>query len=187
MIDLTNPNEIREYVISHIDDAIANEWIKVYYQPVIRSLTGKLCGAESLARCLVDTILQYAIQYNDEGKNYGVIVLRNLYHKRIIADYGEKFAGKVIREMGERIIECIGQTAAAGRSKESYFCILTYVTSRESLEELAKKLKEHVEEINSVEGKSVTVKIALSMRLRTDEGVKDENIYQQALDEVDNY
>ena len=49
-MDITNKNEVSKYVIAHIDDAIANEWIKVYYQPVIRSITGQLCGAESLAR-----------------------------------------------------------------------------------------------------------------------------------------
>ncbi len=138
-------------------------------------------------RNLLDTMLQFAVQYNDEGRNYGVIVLRNVYHKRIVADYGDKYAGKVIREIGERIIECIGQTAAAGRAKEAYFCILTYVNSREALQELADRLKKHIEEIHSVEGKNVTVKMAVAMRLRTDEGVKDENIYQQALEEVDKY
>lgn len=39
-----------EYVVGKIDDAIKNRWIKVYYQPVIRSLTGCLCGFESLVR-----------------------------------------------------------------------------------------------------------------------------------------
>ena len=41
---------ITEYVIKNIDAALENGWIHVYYQPVIRSLTGQLCGAESLAR-----------------------------------------------------------------------------------------------------------------------------------------
>ena len=41
---------IAEYVIKNIDTALENGWVKVYYQPVIRSLTGQLCGAESLAR-----------------------------------------------------------------------------------------------------------------------------------------
>ncbi|MBO5620347.1 MAG: EAL domain-containing protein, partial [Butyrivibrio sp.] len=38
------------HVSKNIDNAIKNGWIKVYYQPVVRSLTGQLCGAESLAR-----------------------------------------------------------------------------------------------------------------------------------------
>lgn len=42
--------ENTEYVISNIDEAIRNGWIRVYYQPIIRSSTGNLCGMEALAR-----------------------------------------------------------------------------------------------------------------------------------------
>ncbi len=41
---------ISNYVIENIDIAIEKGWVKIYYQPVIRTLTGQLCGAESLAR-----------------------------------------------------------------------------------------------------------------------------------------
>ena len=41
---------ISGYVTDKIDEAIKQGWIKVYYQPVIRSVTGELCGFESLAR-----------------------------------------------------------------------------------------------------------------------------------------
>ena len=43
-------NNISEYVVDNIENAIKEGWVKVYYQPVIRSLTGALCGMESLAR-----------------------------------------------------------------------------------------------------------------------------------------
>ncbi len=39
-----------QYVIRHIDDAIANGHIKPYYQPVVWSKNDKLCGVEALAR-----------------------------------------------------------------------------------------------------------------------------------------
>ena len=42
--------KIAEHVIRHIDEALEKGWVKVFYQPVIRALTGQLCGAESLAR-----------------------------------------------------------------------------------------------------------------------------------------
>ena len=42
--------DIRAYVVDHIDEALENGWIVPYYQPVIRTLTGKLCGFEALAR-----------------------------------------------------------------------------------------------------------------------------------------
>ena len=36
--------------ISRLEDAIKNGQIKAYYQPLIRSISGKICGAEALAR-----------------------------------------------------------------------------------------------------------------------------------------
>ncbi len=41
---------LKQYVINNIDKALANEYIKVYYQPLIDSGTGRLCGVEALAR-----------------------------------------------------------------------------------------------------------------------------------------
>ncbi len=38
------------YISENIDQAIESGYIEVYYQPVIRSLTGELCGMEALAR-----------------------------------------------------------------------------------------------------------------------------------------
>ncbi len=40
----------QQYVVDHIDEAIENEFIKVYYQPVVRVATGKICGYEALVR-----------------------------------------------------------------------------------------------------------------------------------------
>ena len=40
----------QEYILSHIDQALSEGWIRVYYQPVIRTLTEKLCSMEALAR-----------------------------------------------------------------------------------------------------------------------------------------
>ncbi|WP_303105210.1 EAL domain-containing protein [uncultured Mitsuokella sp.] len=42
--------DVRDYVVNHIDEAIEKHWIQIYYQPVIRTLTGNLCGFEALAR-----------------------------------------------------------------------------------------------------------------------------------------
>ena len=40
----------REYVITHFREALDNGWIETYFQPIHRTLTGKLCGSEVLAR-----------------------------------------------------------------------------------------------------------------------------------------
>ena len=41
---------LKMYLISHIDEAVEKEYIKVFYQPVINIKTDKLCGFEALAR-----------------------------------------------------------------------------------------------------------------------------------------
>ena len=42
--------ERNQYIVSHIDQAVEQGWVLAYYQPVIYSKDGKLCGAEALAR-----------------------------------------------------------------------------------------------------------------------------------------
>ena len=46
----------QQYVVDHIDEAIKNEYIHVYYQPVIRCSTGEICGYEALVRWIDPTV-----------------------------------------------------------------------------------------------------------------------------------
>ncbi|MCR5095002.1 MAG: GGDEF domain-containing phosphodiesterase [Lachnospiraceae bacterium] len=40
----------KQYIIDHLDQAIEEHWIQVYYQPLIRSANGRVCDEEALAR-----------------------------------------------------------------------------------------------------------------------------------------
>lgn len=40
----------QQFVVDHIDEAIAKDYIKVFYQPIIRVATGDICGYEALVR-----------------------------------------------------------------------------------------------------------------------------------------
>lgn len=42
--------ERRQYILSNLDRAIAEGWIQVYYQPIVRAVNGKVCDEEALAR-----------------------------------------------------------------------------------------------------------------------------------------
>ena len=46
----------QQYVVDHIDEAVEKEYIKVYYQPVIRVATGEICGYEALVRWIDPTV-----------------------------------------------------------------------------------------------------------------------------------
>ena len=43
-------DELKKYIIDNLDRAIDEGWIRAYYQPVARTLTGEICGMEALAR-----------------------------------------------------------------------------------------------------------------------------------------
>ena len=42
--------ERKQYIISHFEKALAEKWIQVYYQPIIRATNGRVCDEEALAR-----------------------------------------------------------------------------------------------------------------------------------------
>ena len=42
----------RQYILENLDRAIAEKWIRVYYQPIVRAVNGKVCEEEALARWL---------------------------------------------------------------------------------------------------------------------------------------
>ncbi len=42
--------EKRQYIIDNLDRALAEKWIKVYFQPIVRAANGKVCDEEALSR-----------------------------------------------------------------------------------------------------------------------------------------
>lgn len=46
---LKNAENVR-YIISHLDQALRERWIKVHYQPIVRAVNGRVCDEEALAR-----------------------------------------------------------------------------------------------------------------------------------------
>ena len=41
---------LEQYIVDHIDEALQKKWIKIYFQPVIRTLSQSICGFEALSR-----------------------------------------------------------------------------------------------------------------------------------------
>ena len=48
--DMLAEANMRQYIINHLDQALEEKWIKVYYQPIVRAANGKVCDEEALAR-----------------------------------------------------------------------------------------------------------------------------------------
>ncbi len=77
-----------------------------------------------------------------------------------------------------------GQSAAVSRPRDAVFAVLAYFETREQMTELEEKLKERLKEINQVDGNPVTLRLRTAASYRTDEGITDENIYEQTLQRV---
>lgn len=53
--ELREAEERRSYIISHIDDAINNGWLRVFYQPIVSAQTGEVVECEALVRWIDPT------------------------------------------------------------------------------------------------------------------------------------
>ena len=49
-LDLDEELRFRQHIVNHLDDAIRNEWLQVYYQPIVRADTERICCEEALSR-----------------------------------------------------------------------------------------------------------------------------------------
>ena len=49
-LDLDEEIRFRQYIVNHLDVAIEQEWLQVYYQPIVRASTGLVCHEEALSR-----------------------------------------------------------------------------------------------------------------------------------------
>ena len=47
---MLNELENVRYIVRHLDRALREQWIKVYYQPIIRAVSGRVCDEEALCR-----------------------------------------------------------------------------------------------------------------------------------------
>ena len=46
---------LQSYLVNHVDEAVEKGWIKVYYQPVVSTLSKRVNGHEALSQCHLDS------------------------------------------------------------------------------------------------------------------------------------
>ncbi len=136
------------------------------------------------AKGFVDCNLDYAGQYNEYGRNYGMIIVRGVNHDRIVETYGRQFGDKLLKLVADTIVATTGQTCVVSRTKEEYFALMTYINEKSELDYIADQIKKNVESIRTLDGNDVTIRVKVATRLRSEEGTTDENMYQFLLSEV---
>lgn len=112
----------RNYVLNHYQDAIRNGWIKVYYQPLIGTLSGKTSHVEALSRW-VDPVYGFM----NPGEFIGIL---EEYHR--------------LAELDLYVLDCVCTDLETRRLEGKPSCCISVNLSRHDLEE------EHIHErINS--------------------------------------
>jgi GGDEF domain-containing protein len=157
--------------LSHLD--------KLYNERKLDPVTG-LMNVSALA----DVTRSYAHNYAAKNIDYALIILRNENHHRIVENYGEEFGNKLLKKTGEVLLEVTDGKCAAAKCLGSDFAMVTNVTEPDALKALTTDLKNRVEAIKKIDGSDVTLKISIGYRLRSEDGISDENIYSAVLDEL---
>ena len=136
-------------------------------------------------RGFLNSLLDFCFQYEETKNDFGLILVTNSRQDRISQTYGQEFSDRVLKVMAQELLSSVGRFSAIARTKASVFAILTYVENREELFNLAEMVRQTLEEITSVDGNPVTIRAKLALRLRTDHGITDENMYVQTLKEIE--
>ncbi len=136
------------------------------------------------SHAFIDAVIDHAERYRKENRDYGLILFANTTQWRILQTYGEEFSDRVLKEIADRLREAAGNDCVLARPRDSVFALLTGRDSGEALNALAAKIRDSVQEINEVAGNRVTIRLKLSARLRSEQNVSDEELYEIALKEV---
>ena len=140
----------------------------------------KITGLMTI-RAFLNVFVDYAVQRQSKGIDYGVIILREVNHDRIVDSFGEAFGNKVLKAMADEMLSLTGQSCLIARVKDADFGILTHLSEQEDLDILASQLKEKLESVREVDGCSITLNIHTSALVIGTEGTTDENIYSKVL------
>ena len=90
----------QQYVVDHVDEAIENNYIQVFYQPVIRVGTGEICGYEALARW-IDPVMGFLspADFIETLENFHLIHQVDIcIIRKVCEDY------KKLKEAGEPLV-----------------------------------------------------------------------------------
>ncbi|MBQ7564012.1 MAG: EAL domain-containing protein [Lachnospiraceae bacterium] len=136
-------------------------------------------------RGFLNSLLDFSLQYSETKNNFGLILVENSTQSRVLESYGKEFSDRVLLKIAEELLNAAGRTSAIGRVKGAVFSILTYAERREELFELAEKVRKAIEGITAVDDNPVTIRARLAVKLRTDHGITDENMYVQTLKEIE--
>ncbi|MCR5557470.1 MAG: EAL domain-containing protein [Butyrivibrio sp.] len=154
---------------------------KLYNERRLDPVTG-LMNVSALA----DVTRTFTHNYATKKTDFALLILRNENHHRIVEDFGDGFGNKLLKRAAEIIVDVTEGKCAVAKCIGSDFAVVTDDTKPEEINTLIEELRTKLEDIKKIEGNDITVKIRIGCKLRSDEGITDENMYTAVLDEFKN-
>lgn len=136
------------------------------------------------ANAFADILADYAKQYHDEGKKYGLILARNTKYDRILESYGEEVANHALAKMGAILKEKLGQNCVLARIRDSVFAVLMHLEEEQELYEKAQLVQESLSELKTVKGNPITMRIQTAVRVCSGEQAAEDFLYEDAMKEL---
>ena len=136
------------------------------------------------SHAFVDAMIDFAEIYYERSADYGLILINNTRHHRVVESYGEAFANQVLRVAAQKIMDTAGSSCAVARPRGAVFAILAGIDAPGEIYELEKRLLTELNQINEVDGNSITVRIKTAAIARSESKVSDERMYELAFREV---
>ena len=136
------------------------------------------------AHAFVDAMIDFAQDFHQNSMDFALLAFGNMVADRIIESYGEDFENKVMKKMGEIILEDIGTAGIVSRPKDTILTVLVHIDSKPELDRLKAKIVKDLEGLREVDGNPVTITVSSFARLRSKSDMTAESLFEKALKSV---
>ena len=129
-------------------------------------------------------MIDFAQDFHQNSMDFALLAFGNMVADRIIESYGEDFENKVMKKMGEIILEDIGTAGIVSRPKDTILTVLVHIDSKPELDRLKAKIVKDLEGLRKVDGNPVTITVSSFARLRSKSDMTAESLFEKALKSV---
>ena len=156
-------------------EAIEQRFEALSHSFLVDSLTGLL----NATGC-VQALFRYQEERTLHGKHYGMVVLHVKSFDEIVKSYGDSAGKELLWSMADGVLAAAGPDNVVARLSGATFAVLGSFDGEEDLAPLAAELCERLQDVHSMLGDEVTVRI--DTRLLTDESgdITPQRIYEAA-------
>lgn len=158
-------------------EAIEQRFDALSHSFLVDSLTGLL----NATGC-VQTLFRYQQEKKLHGKHYGMLILNVKSFDRIVKNYGDSASKELLWSMADGVLAAAGADTVVARLAGATFAVLGAFESKAEIEPMAQAITERLQDVHSMLGDEVTVRIETRILTDGDGEISPRMIYEAAWD-----